>query len=108
MPAQRGIDFLAWVVGASILAAVVLVITSIIIAYHNLGSRNILLGTGALTAAVIGFGLQLWFDLRPSTREDQVSFAYTLYFHDGQISQWDYTKVLESSGSRDVLDPTRT
>ena len=107
MPLQRGMDFLPWVLGATIISGVVLFFTSLVIAYHNLGSRNIALGTAALTAAMFAFGLQLWFELRPSTRDDQVSFAYTVDFHDGQIRQWDYTKVVYGNGSLDILEPTR-
>jgi hypothetical protein len=108
MSALRGADLLAWVVGLNLFAAGILVATALVIAYHNLGSRNIALGAAALIAAVIGFGLQLWFDLRTSSRDDQVSFAYTIDFLDEQIRQWDYTKILDSNGSRDGLDLTRT
>jgi hypothetical protein len=105
MDMQRGADFLEWVVRAGAIAGVVLVVASIIIACNNFGSRNLALGASALVGVVIAFALQLWFELRPSTRGDQVSFAYTVDFHDRQIRQWDYTKVLGDE-KRDALDPT--
>lgn len=37
-----------------------------------------------------------------------MSFAYTADFRDGQIRQWDYTKVLDGDSTRGVLDLTRT
>ncbi|MFN0106181.1 MAG: hypothetical protein ACKV2U_29340 [Bryobacteraceae bacterium] len=97
-----------WILYANLVAAGVLLSTSLVIAYQNLGSRNIPLGTGALTAAVIAFLLQIFFDLRSSARNDQVGFAYTLDFHDGEIRQWDYTKVIKVNNPGDTLDGTRT
>src|SRR5450631_1653216 len=105
MPAQREMDSLVWVLCATNLSGVVLLVTSCVIAYHNQGSRNIALGTGALVAAIIAFCLQLWFELKPLTRDDQVSFAYSADFRDGGMRQWDYTKV-GGIGSHGVLDPT--
>jgi len=105
---QRGSDFLEWVVRAGAIAGVVLIVASIIIAYYNFGSRTIALGAATLAGGVIAFALLLWFELRPSTKDDQVSFAYTADFHDRQMRQWDYTKVV-GDGERDVLaGPTLT
>ena len=105
MDTQRGTDFLEWVVRAGAIAGVVLIVASIIIAYQNFGSRTIALGASTLVGVLIAFALQLWFELRPSTQDDQVSFAYTVDFHDRQIRQWDYTKVV-GDAKHDVLDPT--
>jgi hypothetical protein len=105
MDTQRGTDFLEWVVRAGAIGGVVLIVASIIIAYQNFGSRTIALGASTLVGVLIAFALQLWFELRPSTKDDQVSFAYTVDFHDRQIRQWDYTKVV-GDAKHDVLDPT--
>jgi hypothetical protein len=66
-------DYLVWVVGANLVASVVAVVTAIAIAFHSTASRNIALGTGAVTGAIIAFALQLWFDLQRSTRFNQIS-----------------------------------
>jgi len=98
--------FLEWIVRAGALAGVVLVIAAVIIAYHNSGSRAIALGTSTVIGVVFAFALQLWFELRPSLKDDQPSFAYTMDFRDGQIRQWDYTKVVGDGKHDAILDPT--
>jgi hypothetical protein len=105
MPAQRGVDFLEWIVRVGALAAVVLIIAAVVIAYHNLGSRTIALATSTVIGVILAFALQLWFELRPSLKDDQVSFAYTIDFRDRQIRQWDYTKVIGDGKQGGLLDP---
>jgi hypothetical protein len=104
MPTQRGVDFLEWIVRLGALAGVVLIIAAVIIAYHN-GSRTIALGTSTVIGVVFAFALQLWFELRPALKDDQVSFAYTIDFRDRQIRQWDYTKVAGDGKQGGSLDP---
>jgi hypothetical protein len=92
-------DYLQWIMTANVIACAVVVVTAVLIAYHNLNSRNIALGTGAAIGAIVAFALQLLFDLQPATRSDDVSFSYTFDFTDGDVCQWDYTKTM----SRDIL-----
>jgi hypothetical protein len=99
---ERGVDFLEWVLRAGVVAAIVLVVASVIIAYHNLGSKTIVLGVAALVGFLVAFGLQLWLELRPSSKEDQVSFAYTADFQNRQIGRWGYTKVDTKSDALDL------
>ena len=102
---QRGADFLEWVVRVGAAAAIILIVAAVIVAYQNLGSRTIALATSALVGFVVTLVVQLWFELRPSTSEDQVSFAYTTDFQERQIRQWDYTKAA-GDGKTDALGPT--
>jgi hypothetical protein len=93
MGSKIGTDYLQVVVLLNIAASVVLIVTALILLRQNTASRNLMLGTGAVVGAVAAFLIQMKFDLRSTTRNHHISFAYTFDLAEKNLRQWDYTKL---------------
>jgi hypothetical protein len=63
------------VLWANVGAMLLLLVTAFILVWQNGNSRNLALALGVLFGAVIAFGVQLLFELQPSTSEDPMAVA---------------------------------
>jgi len=76
-----------WVNG---IALVLVLGTTMVLAWENSGSRNLALASGTLAAAIILFVIQLTFELQPSTSYDHISVELTIDRSKPSIRQWVY------------------
>lgn len=71
-------DILKCVLIGLIVALAVSLACALVITWNNTGSRNLVLGTGALAGAVILFSVQLVFELTKSVVTEFISAEYTI------------------------------
>src|SRR6266568_788004 len=93
-------DYLRVVTIANGLAIATAFVTALIIAFSNAGSRNIVLATGTLGAAMLLYALQLPFELRRSLVYDQMSAEFTVDRAAPGIRQWAYSSTADASNWR--------
>jgi len=102
MASKIGTDYLQVVLSLNIAASVVLIVTALMLLVQNAASRNLALCTCAAVGAVVAFLIQMKFELRSTTRNHHISFAYTFDLAEKNLRQWDYTKLdrIEMIGGR--------
>lgn len=84
-------DFLKLALIANVSSTLLALTTAAILAWENAASRNLALAAGTLTAAAIGFLIQLPFELQGSKDLDHVSTEFTIDRSVPSIRQWNYT-----------------
>lgn len=77
----------------------IVIITTILLAWNNVGSRNLALATGTLLAASVLYVIQLPFELRRTTERDRVTTEFTVDRAKPKIRQWLYVSPGERIGA---------
>ena len=70
---MRHFDYMQAVLIANIAAIVVAIGTAIILAFNNAGSKNLPLAAAALVGVLVGYSIQLPFELAKSTTRETLS-----------------------------------
>jgi hypothetical protein len=74
----------------NIVAILIVLGTAFLLVLQNGSSRNLALALGALVAATVVFGIQLYFELQPSTTQDTLSTVLTIDREIPEIRQWSH------------------
>lgn len=82
------VHYLVWIAG------LVLIVSALILAFENSGSRNLAISTSVVVGAVVAFLIQAKFELTSSTKSDHISFAYTFDLAKRELRA-DYSKVTD-------------
>src|SRR5438067_13223054 len=83
-------DPLRLAVIVSFLAGAILIASALFIASQNAGSKNLPLAFAAVTGVILGFFIQLKFELVSSTKTEMISTEFTVDRGAPLIRQWAY------------------
>lgn len=83
-------DVLKLALICNVAAIIIVLVTAGFIAWENTGSRNLVIATGTLLAAMILFITQLSFELRRSISYDQINIELTIDRAKPEIREWKY------------------
>src|SRR5882762_2688832 len=89
---RKAMDLVFLAVITSLIAGAFLITSAVIIASQNAGARNLPLAVAALLGVIVGFFIQLHFELTKSTKNEIIGTELTIDRVAPFIRQWQYDK----------------
>lgn len=87
---MKHIDFLQVVLVVNLVALGLVIVTAIVLALNNAGSKNIPLAVAALVGVAVGYGIQLPFELSRSAEHETIGADFVIDRAQPVLRQWVY------------------
>src|SRR5467141_2777813 len=94
---MKHVDWVQIALYANLAAIGIAILTAAVLAWNNAGSKNIPLAVAALIGVMVGYLVQLPFELTRSTSYDTIGVEFTIDRAQPVIRQWVYSYQSESS-----------